>query len=59
MLALIFLCNLHAITPLNVLLSSPPLDCTQVDHPFLFAVRDLKSGLLLFIGNMESPEFGI
>uniref|UniRef100_A0A7S0N7I4 Serpin domain-containing protein n=1 Tax=Pyramimonas obovata TaxID=1411642 RepID=A0A7S0N7I4_9CHLO len=29
----------------------------KVDHPFLFAVRDLKSGLLLFIGNVEAPEF--
>jgi len=28
-----------------------------VDHPFLFAVRDLKSGLLLFIGDVQSPEF--
>ena len=28
-----------------------------VDRPFVFAVRDIKSGLLLFIGKVESPTF--
>jgi serine protease inhibitor len=27
------------------------------DHPFLFAIREVDSGALLFIGKVMEPEF--
>jgi serine protease inhibitor len=28
----------------------------SMDHPFLYAIRDDKTGELLFIGSLESPK---
>jgi len=33
----------------------PPIPIFRADHPFLFAIRDRKSGTLLFLGRMADP----
>lgn len=33
----------------------PPIPIFRADHPFLFAIRDRKSGALLFLGRMTDP----
>jgi serpin B len=33
----------------------PPVPIFRADHPFLFAVRDRKSGAILFLGRMADP----
>jgi serpin B len=36
--------------------SKPPeIPIFRADHPFLFAIRDRKSGAILFIGRMVDP----
>lgn len=35
---------------------SPPFEMI-IDHPFLFAIRDVDSGALLFIGKVMEPKF--
>lgn len=37
--------------------SEPPMLRVIVDEPFLFAIRDIKSGLLLFLGKVDQPKF--
>ena len=34
----------------------PPIPIFRADHPFLFAIRDRKSGALLFLGRMTDPS---
>jgi len=36
-------------------MNQPPR--VTADRPFLFAVRDTQTGLLLFVGKLEAPEF--
>jgi serpin B len=33
----------------------PPVPIFRADHPFLFAIRDRKSGTVLFLGRMADP----
>lgn len=33
----------------------PPVPVFRADHPFLFAIRDRKSGAILFLGRMVDP----
>jgi serpin B len=33
----------------------PPVPIFRADHPFLFAIRDRKSGTILFLGRMADP----
>jgi serpin B len=33
----------------------PEIPIFRADHPFLFAIRDRKSGAILFIGRMANP----
>lgn len=33
----------------------PPVPAFRADHPFLFAIRDRKSGALLFLGRVSDP----
>jgi len=33
----------------------PPVPIFRADHPFLFAIRDRKSGAILFLGRMVDP----
>jgi serpin B len=33
----------------------PPIPIFRADHPFLFAIRDRKTGALLFLGRMADP----
>lgn len=33
----------------------PPVPIFRADHPFLFAIRDRKSGTILFLGRMANP----
>ena len=33
----------------------PPVPIFRADHPFLFAIRDRKSGAILFLGRMADP----
>lgn len=43
--------------PTSALLPSkpPPVPIFRADHPFLFAIRDRKSGAILFLGRMVDP----
>ena len=36
----------------------PPIPIVRADRPFLFAIRDVKSGALLFLGRMSDPTRG-
>jgi serpin B len=36
-------------------LEPPPVPIFRADHPFLFAIRDRKSGAILFLGRMADP----
>ena len=33
----------------------PPIPVFRADHPFLFAIRDRRSGTILFLGRIEDP----
>ena len=33
----------------------PPVPVFRADHPFLFAIRDRKSGAILFLGRVADP----
>jgi serpin B len=34
----------------------PPVPIFRADHPFLFAIRDRKSGAILFLGRVADPS---
>jgi serpin B len=34
----------------------PPVPIFRADHPFVFAIRDRKSGAILFLGRMADPS---
>lgn len=36
----------------------PPIPIVRADRPFLFAIRDVKSGALLFLGRVSDPTRG-
>jgi serpin B len=35
---------------------APPPPVFRADHPFIFLIRDNKSGSILFLGRLENPE---
>ena len=35
--------------------ASAPQPPTIIDHPFIFAIREMKSGLILFVGMVNNP----
>jgi serpin B len=37
------------------LCARPPVPVFRADHPFLFAIRDRQSGVILFLGRMADP----
>ena len=39
-------------------LESPPIPVFRADRPFLYAIRDRRSGVLLFLGRMVDPTEG-
>ncbi len=42
--------------PRAALMDQPFIPRFKADHPFLFAIRDRASGLILFIGKVEKPS---
>jgi serpin B len=39
-------------------LDPPPIPVFRADRPFLYAIRDRRSGVLLFLGRMVDPTEG-
>ncbi len=33
-----------------------PIPVFRADHPFLFSIRDTRSGAILFLGRVEDPS---
>jgi serpin B len=40
---------------LSVRQKLPPVPVFRADHPFMFGIRDRKSGAILFLGRMADP----
>jgi serpin B len=40
------------VTPLS---ATPPSPVFRADHPFIFFIRDIRSGSLLFLGRLAMP----
>jgi serpin B len=45
-----------AATGAVVVESAPMLDAFNADHPFVFAIRDRGTGLMLFMGRVMDPS---
>lgn len=44
-----------AATSVVVGISAAPVNLISIDHPFLFVIREMKTGLILFIGTVNDP----
>jgi serpin B len=44
-----------AVTVIGLGGASAPQPPTVIDHPFIFAIREMKSGLILFVGTVNNP----
>lgn len=46
-----------AVTSVGIILTSlPQTYAFTVDRPFLFAIREMNTGLILFIGQVNDPS---
>jgi serpin B len=44
-----------AVTAVEIIATSAVPDIIAIDHPFLFAIREVKTGTILFIGRVQDP----
>jgi len=44
-----------AATSVGVVTSIAPAPLPAINHPFLFAIREMSSGIILFVGTVNNP----
>jgi serpin B len=44
-----------AATSVGIIASSAPASPPAINHPFIFAIREMSSGLILFMGRVNNP----
>jgi serpin B len=47
-----------AATSVGIIAATAPAPMPPINHPFLFAIREMSSGLIVFVGTLNNPLLG-